>query len=120
MVPKVFESLKFYCSSLEIFFNFADVNLVIFGAVRFSVNGYTSKYHYCDIEAIAVLQYGANLTGKNLLPEGRNSFRPRGYKTFYMLNSVEHEILNALKLKSIKKFGCFWAQINLECYFSRS
>ena len=24
---------------------------------------------------------------------------PRGYKTFFMLNSVEHEILNALKYK---------------------
>ena len=33
--------------------------------------------------------------------------RPRGYKTFFMLNSVEHEILNAHKYKRIKKFGCF-------------
>ena len=33
--------------------------------------------------------------------------RPRGYKPFFMLNSVEHEILNAYKYKSIKKFGCF-------------
>ena len=33
--------------------------------------------------------------------------RPRGYKTFFMLNSVEHEILNAHKYKSIKKFGLF-------------
>ena len=32
---------------------------------------------------------------------------PRGYKTFFMLNSVEHEILNAHKCDSIKKFGCF-------------
>ena len=30
-------------------------------------------------------------------------FRPRGYKTFFMLNSVEHEILNAHKYKNIKK-----------------
>ena len=29
----------------------------------------------------------------------------RGYKTFYMLNSVEHQILNAHKYKNIKKFG---------------
>ena len=33
--------------------------------------------------------------------------RPRGYKTFFMLNSVEHEILNAHKYKKVKKFGCF-------------
>ena len=30
---------------------------------------------------------------------------PRGYKTFFMLNSVEHEILNAHKCKNVKKFG---------------
>ena len=34
-----------------------------------------------------------------------------------MLNSVEHKILNAHKYKSIKKFGCFQAQISRECYF---
>ena len=32
---------------------------------------------------------------------------PRGYKTFFMLNSAEHEILNAHKYKDIKKFGLF-------------
>ena len=50
-----------------------------------------------------------------------SSFRevtwPRGYKTFFMLNSVEHEMLNAHKYKNIKKFGFFYAQISLECYF---
>ena len=45
---------------------------------------------------------------------------PRGYKTFFVLNSVEHEILNAHKCKNIKKFGLFKAQLSLECYFSRS
>ena len=35
-----------------------------------------------------------------------------------MLNSVEHEILNAHKYKNIKKFGQFKAQLSLECYFS--
>ena len=34
-------------------------------------------------------------------------FRFRGYKTFFVLNSVEHEILNAHKYKDIKKFGFF-------------
>ena len=33
--------------------------------------------------------------------------RPRGYKTFFMLNSVEHEILNAHKYKNIKKSNIF-------------
>ena len=46
--------------------------------------------------------------------------RPRGYKTFFVLNSVEHGILNAHKYKNIKKFGLFKAQLSLECYFSRS
>ena len=46
--------------------------------------------------------------------------RPRGYKTFFVLNSVKHGILNAHKYKNIKKFGLFKAQLILECYFSRS
>ena len=33
------------------------------------------------------------------------SIRPRGYKTFFMVNSDEHEILNAHKYKNIKKFS---------------
>ena len=32
---------------------------------------------------------------------------PRGYKTFFMPNSVENEILDARKYKNIKKFGFF-------------
>ena len=50
----------------------------------------------------------------------RNRSRPRGYKTFIVLNSVEHEILNAHKYKNIKKFGIFKVHVSLECYFSRS
>ena len=45
---------------------------------------------------------------------------PQGYKTFFMLNSAEHEILDAHKSNNIKKFGFFQAQISLECYFSCS
>ena len=45
---------------------------------------------------------------------------PRGYKTFFVLNSVEPGILNAHEYKNIKKFGIFNAQLSLECYFSRS
>ena len=33
--------------------------------------------------------------------------RPRGYKTFFVLNSIVHEIINAHKYKNIKKFGFF-------------
>ena len=32
---------------------------------------------------------------------------PQDYKTYFMLNSVEHEILNAHKYKNIKKFSFF-------------
>ena len=39
--------------------------------------------------------------------------RPHDYKTFSMLNSAEHEILNAHKYINIKKFSFFQAQISL-------
>ena len=39
--------------------------------------------------------------------------RPRGYKTFSMLNSPQHEILKAHKHKNIRKFSFFQAQISL-------
>ena len=45
---------------------------------------------------------------------------PRGYKTFFVLNSIEHENLNAHKYKNIKKFGILKVHVSLECYFSRS
>ena len=45
---------------------------------------------------------------------------PRGYKFFFMLNSLEHENLNAHKYENINKFSIFRAQISLECYFSCS
>ena len=38
----------------------------------------------------------------------------------FMLNSAEHEILNADMYKNIKKLSIFLAQISLECYFSCS
>ena len=37
-------------------------------------------------------------------------FRPRGYETFFMLKSAEHEILNN-RYKKIKKFSIFQAQM---------
>ena len=49
-----------------------------------------------------------------------NKTWPQGYKSFFMLNSVEHEILNAHKYKNIKKLSFFQTQISRECYFSCS
>ena len=42
---------------------------------------------------------------------------PRGYKTFFMLKSVKHEILKAHEYKNIKKFSFFQIQISRKCYF---
>ena len=66
-----------------------------------------------------------------LRPKGGYNTRPRGSKTFSMLNSAE--ILNTqyknisiyisisiTKYKNIKKFSKFQAQVNQECYFSCS
>ena len=39
---------------------------------------------------------------------------------FFMLKSAEHEILNAHKDETIKKFSICQAQISIECYFSCS
>ena len=46
-----------------------------------------------------------------------NKIWPRSYKTFFMLNTVEHEILDDHKYKNIKKFGFVQAQISIEYYF---
>ena len=48
------------------------------------------------------------------------SIKALGYKTFFMLNSAEHEILNTHKYENIKKFSIFQAHKSLECYFSCS
>ena len=37
---------------------------------------------------------------------------PRGYKTLFVLNSIEHDILIAHKYKDIKIFGSFSTQIS--------
>ena len=61
--------------------------------------------------------------GNSLRVKRRLSVEPsraRGYKTFFVLNSVEHEISNAHKYKTIKKFSLFKGQLSLGCYFPRS
>ena len=57
---------------------------------------------------------------QRLFQSSDDKTRPRGYKTFFVLNSVEHEILNAHKYRNIKNFGFFKAQLSLEGYFFRS
>ena len=47
-------------------------------------------------------------------------FGARRLKKNNMLNSPEHEILNAHQYKNIEKFSIFHAQISLECFFSSS
>ena len=61
-----------------------------------------------------VLERSCVLLCNEILPY----FRTRGYKTLFMLNSVEHEILKAHKYINIKKFGIFKAQISLKVIFS--
>ena len=57
------------------------------------------------------LYHVENLKTKGVLVHLRRSLilknRARGYKTFFMLNSGENEILNAHKYKNIKKFVFF-------------
>ena len=43
----------------------------------------------------------------SLTTMSRTKARPRGYKTLFMLNSAEQEILDAHEYKNIKKFGFF-------------
>ena len=50
----------------------------------------------------------------------QNQIRPRDYKTFFMLNSAKHGILNAHLYKNIKKLSIFQAQMSLASYFSCS
>ena len=53
-------------------------------------------------------------------PQAVDASRPQGYKTFSMLNSAEHDTLNAHKYKNVKKLSIFQAHISQECYFSCS
>ena len=42
---------------------------------------------------------------KNIFVAVRFQSWPRGYKTFFILNSAEHELFNARKYKNIKDFS---------------
>ena len=45
----------------------------------------------------------------------RSKKQARVYKTFFMLNSAEHKILNAHKYQNTTKLSIFQAQVSLEC-----
>ena len=42
---------------------------------------------------------------------------PQGYKTFFMLNSAEHEISNAYKYKNCRKFSIFSLRLAYNAIF---
>ena len=62
------------------------------------------------------VKYSSRCATDNVKYELFKQSWPRGYKTFSMLNSAEHEILNAHRYGNVKKTA-FQAQISLECYF---
>ena len=64
---------------------------------------------YCNIINVLVTLF--------LVKSGE--FRPRRYKTFFMLDSVEHEILNAHKYK-ISRNSAFLGSDKSRMLFSRS
>ena len=65
-----------------------------------------------------LIQYKAESLHPQCCGINSNVIWSRGYKRIFMLNSAEHEILNAHKYKNIVKFSILQAQISLECYFS--
>ena len=63
-----------------------------------------------DLDFGIILQGKKNLSldEKSIWYPDHTEVLPRGYKTFLMLSSVEHEILNAhIKYNNIKQYGCF-------------
>ena len=74
---------------------------------------------YAAVEKQAAVETVVNQTGQRYAKHSHEfemkitgSFKsneawPRGYKTFFVLNSIEHEILTAHKYKYIKKFSLF-------------
>ena len=58
--------------------------------------------------------------GEGELEKYHDLTRPQGYKTFFVLNSSEHEILHAHKYKNIKEFGFFLGSDKPRMLFSRS
>ena len=59
-----------------------------------------------NIHAVFNQRAANEKTNYNFVKE-RVGRKTRGYKTFFMLNSVELEILNAHKYKNINKIGFY-------------
>ena len=79
------------------------------------------QYNYaCTVKLLNTGTDMTNQTVQTQIRRIRNAFWARGYKNFFILNLVEHDILNARKYKNINKFSVFQAQISGEGYFSRS
>ena len=68
-------------------------------------------FHKQNVAVLHVCKVHKELSSPSLSPWAQ------GYKTFSMLNSAEHEILNAHKFKTIKKFSIYQAQISIEAIF---
>ena len=64
-----------------------------------------------ELQPLNVYSFTINKLSRNFINLARRN------KTFYMLSSAEHEILNAHKCENIKKFSIFRAQKSLECFF---
>ena len=67
------------------------------------INDYVLNYHNKACRKILA----AGLIGHLRKTDNIADIRARDYKTFFMLSSVEHEILNAHKYKNIKKIQLF-------------
>ena len=106
---------KRVCSPVSIIFFLSGMNSSWKGIVLQGSKREVGKSRKCLLCTI-----GGKRKCTNTTEQLKRNIWPRGYKTFFMLNSVEHEILNAHKYENIKKFNNFQAQISLECYFSCS
>ena len=86
----VFKPLKFYC-------------IKKFSKSVFFTSSSRARARYWSVKLWTCIYYH------------RPIIRSPSYEKKIMLNSAEHEILNARKYKNIKKFSLFQAQISLQC-----
>ena len=81
--------------------------------VKLSLQGFQHAFD------LFLLQVSSSYDNGRCIVQNMSSIWARGYKTFFKLNSAEHEILNAHKYENIKNFSFFFqAQISLESYYS--
>ena len=113
MVSKVFEPLKFDCKLRSRRFWLSRLPTMP-DALRLKTQGLLlltvpGRYFCCGsrMSHVAMSVYVVSSNMVTWIPAVHSVSCPRGYKTFFMHNSVEHEILNAHKYKNIKKFVFF-------------